>query len=258
MKAAEIAEVIKKLAPPELAYEGEEMGFIVGDENHEVKIVGVTERPTIKVLQEAAAQKVDMLITHEPLYQSKKSFLVDPSELEYPPNKKREELVAQGGFCVYRLHSEWDDAKEGNNETLAKLLGLEITGKLPYGRIGRIKQTTLKEFAQKVIRSLNCHNVLVVGEDDKSITKVAVVAGSGNSLTEIMELVKKKGADVLVSGDIQDSRARFAKELDLAVIDAGDYYTENPGAKHLAKLLQKELPDIKVLHLDPGPPWRVV
>lgn len=257
MKAKDIANIIKTLAPSELAYEGEEMGFIVGDENREVLVVGVTERPTVKVLQEAVDNKVDMLIIHEPLYQSKKSFLVDASSLSYPPNRKREKLVKRGNFCVYRLHSEWDDAKDGNNETLAKLLGLEVTDKLPYGRIGKIKSTSLEQFAESVKKSLECKNVLVVGDKNKTIGVVAIVAGSGNSLTEIIELSKQKGADVLVSGDIQDSRARFASELDLAVIDAGDYFTENPGAKRLAEILQSKLADIKVLHLDPGAPWEV-
>lgn len=257
MKAQDIAKVIQKIAPPELAYEGEEIGFIVGDENKEVSVIGVTERPTVKVLQEAVENRVDMLVIHEPLYQSKKSFLVDASLLKYPPNQKREKLVKQGKFCVYRLHSEWDDAKDGNNETLAKLLGLEVTDKLPYGRIGKIKSTSLGQFVEFVKKSLGCKNVLVVGNEEKSINTVAVVAGSGNSLTEIIELAKQKGTDVLVSGDIQDSRARFASELDLTIIDAGDYFTENPGAKRLAEILQSKLADVKVLHLDPGAPWEV-
>lgn len=258
MKAREIAKILEKLAPPELAYEGEEMGFIVGKDSKQVRVVGVAERPTVEVLKEAVRRKVDMLIIHEPLYQSKKSFLVDKSLLSYPPNKKREDLVSKGGFCVYRYHSNWDDAEEGNNVVLSRLLGLEIIDKLPYGRIGKIKKTTLKQFIKKVKDSLRCERVLVVGKDDKTISKVAVVAGSGNALTEIMELAKKKGAGVLVSGDIQDSRARFANELSLAVIDAGDYFTENSGATHLAELLKKELPKVKFIHLDPGPPWRVV
>lgn len=258
MKAQDIANIIKTLAPPELAYEGEEMGFIVGDENKDVLVVGVTERPTVKVLQEAVNNKVDMLIIHEPLYQSKKSFLVDAASLSYPPNQKREKLVEQGKFCIYRLHSEWDEAEDGNNDTLAKLLELEVTDKLPYGRIGKIKATSLKNFVESVKKSLGCKNVLVVGNKNKTINMVAVVAGSGNSLTVIIELAKQKGAEVLVSGDIQDSRARFASELDLTVIDAGDYFTENPGAKRLAEILQSKLADIKVLHLDPGAPWEVI
>lgn len=257
MKAKDTAKVIRKLAPPKLAYEGEETGFIVGNENKEVFVLGITERPTIKVLREGVRNKVDMIVIHEPLYQSKKSFLVDASVLRYPLNQKREQLVTQGGFCVYRLHSEWDEAKDGNNDTLAKLLELEAVDKLPYGRVGRIEITSLKKFVTIVKRSLGCKNVLVVGDKNKTIKTVAVVAGSGNSLTEIIELAKQKRADVLVSGDIQDSRARFANELDLAIIDAGDYFTENPGAKRLAEILQSKLSGVKVLHLDPGPPWEV-
>lgn len=258
MKAQDIANIIKRLAPPELAYEGEEMGFIVGDENKEVSVLAVTERPTVKVLQETVDNKVDMIIIHEPLYQSKKSFLVNASSLSYPPNQKREQLIKLGNLCVYRLHSEWDDAIDGNNETLTRLLGVEVMDKLPYGRIGKIKTTTLEQYVETVKKSLGCKYLLVVGDKKKIVNTVAVVAGSGNSLTEIMEIAKQKGADVLVSGDIQDSRARFAEELGLAVIDAGDYFTENPGAKKLAKILQNELPNIKVLHLDPGAPWEVI
>lgn len=258
VKSRDVADILIKVAPPELAYEGEESGFIVGDENKEVSVVGVTERPTVKVLQEAIDNNVDMLIIHEPLYQSKKNFLVDASLLNYPPNQNREKLVKQGNFCVYRLHSEWDDTKDGNNDILARLLGLEVTDKLPYGRIGKVKTANLDRFVKTVKQSLGCKFALVVGDKNKTIKMVAVVAGSGNSLTEIIELAKQKGADVLVSGDIQDSRARFASELDLAIIDAGDYFTENPGAGKLAELLQGVLADVKVLHLDPGPPWEVL
>lgn len=255
MKASDIANILKKLAPPELAYKGEEMDFIVGGESKEVRVVGVTERPTVEVLKEAVKEKVDMLVIHEPLYQKTKSFLVSPDNISALPNKQRKELVEKGGFCVYRYHSQWDDAVEGNNEVLANLLGLQVTDKIPYGRIGTAKGTDLQSFAFFVKKKLGCDSVLVVGEKDRVISKVAVVAGSGNSLIEMMELAKAKGADVLVSGDIKDSTARYAKELDLAVIDAGDYFTENPGAKRLTELLSKELKEIKTVCLDPGPPW---
>ena len=257
IQASEVAKTLDELAPPKLAYEEEVLGFIVGDGNKKVGVVAVTERPTLKVLKEAVEKNVDMLVIHEPLYQTKKSFLVEPGLLTYLPNKQRKEVVEKGGFCVFHYHSQWDDADEGNNTVLARKLGLEVTGRIPYGRVGRIEQTTLKSFAETTKQHLECKHVLVVGEDDLLVSTVAVVAGTGNALTEIMEIAKKKGADVLVSGDIQDSRARFAKELDLAIIDAGDYFTENPGMKHLAELLQEKHPDIKVHLLDPGPPWRV-
>lgn len=255
--ARDIAKFIEKIAPPELAYEGEEIGFIRGTGEKKIKILGVTWRPTVKVLEEAVNKKVDMLVIHEPLLQSKKAFIVDPKFLKYPPNKIRESLLDKGKFSVYRAHSNWDDAEEGNNVTLARILGLKIADKIPYGRIGIIKPMTLGKFVNLVKEKLGCPHVLLVGDRDQQIEKVAVVSGSGNALTDITEFVKQKGADVLVSGDIQDSRARFAHELSLAVIDAGGYYTETPGMKHLAKLLESRFKYIKVLYLDPGPPWVV-
>lgn len=258
LKGKNIASFIEKIAPPELAYEGEEMGFIRGDEQKEVKILGVTWRPTVKVLEEAVDEKVDMLVIHEPLFQSKKAFIIDPKLLKYPPNKIRESLLNKGKFSVYRAHSNWDDAKEGNNVTLAKTLELKMTDKIPYGRIGIIKLMTLGKFVSLVKEKLGCISVLLVGDKNQQVKKVAVVSGSGNALTDVIEFVKQKGADVLVSGDIHDSKARFAHELGLAIIDAGGYYTETPGMKHLAKLLKSGFKDIKVMYLDPGPPWQAV
>lgn len=256
--ARDIAKFIEKIAPPELAYEGEETGFIRGDGEKEVKALGVTWRPTVKVLKEAVDRKIDMLIIHEPLLQSKKAFIINPKFLKYPPNKIRESLLNEGKLSVYRAHSNWDDAEEGNNVTLARTLGLKIVDKIPYGRTGEIKPLSLGKFVEVVKKKLDCPHVLLVGDENLKIKKVAVVSGSGNSLTDVIEFIKQKGADVLVSGDIQDSRARFANELGLAVIDAGGYYTETPGMKHLAKLLESQFRNIKILYLDPGPPWRMI
>ena len=258
IKAKSIAKVIEKLAPPELAYEGEEMGFVYGKPSRLVRILAVTWRPTVDVLKEAIKKKVDMLIIHEPLFQAKKAFIVRQTLLKYPPNKIRESLLKKGNFSVYRAHSNWDDAEEGNNVILARTLGLKIIDKLPYGRIGEISPVKISQFIEMVKKKVGCKKVLVVGNQSQVIKKIAVVSGSGNSLTDIIEFAKQKGADVLVSGDIQDSRARFAKELGLAIIDAGGYYTETPGMKHLAELLQKELKGIKVLYLDPGPHWETL
>lgn len=258
MKASEVAKILDGIAPPRLAYEGEDLGFISGDESRDVKVVGITERPTVEVLQEAVNKKVDMLVIHEPLYHSEKSMLIDKSLLTFIPNKKRKELVEKGGFAVFRYHSQWDDADEGNNETLAKILDITVTARIPYGRIGVIKETTLESLAEKVKQKLENESVLVVGDRNQKVTKVAVVSGSGNSLIEVMDYVKTKGADVLISGDIQDGRARYADEIGLPIIDAGDYYTENPGAKHLVEILKEKIPDIDILFLDPGKPWSAI
>ena len=257
MQAKKIAEIIEQMAPLELAYKGDKLGFIVGDSHREVSSVGVTWRPTVDVLQLAGDAGVDMLIIHEPLFQRKKAFLVDPAKLEWSPNEKRQYLVESGGFVVYRAHSNLDDAEPGQNTELAARLGLSVIGKLPYGRLGTVEHTDLASFVERVKERLECPHVLVVGTPEISIHTVAIIAGGGNALVDVLELAKLEGADVMVSGDIQDSRARFATELGLAVIDAGGYYTETPGMRAFAQRLEKRLPGIPVSYFDPGPPWSV-
>ncbi len=258
--AKTIAKIIEELAPLKYAYEGEEGGFIWGNENKEVSKIGVTWRPTVEVLQEVKQRKVDLLVIHEPLLQKKKAFLLDISQLKFPPNQIRESLLKESGVLVYRAHSNWDDAPEGSNDSLAKALGIKVTEKIPYGRIGKIQKMSLQSFVEQVKSKLGSPNALVVGNLDKEVEIVATVAGSGNEVIGHMELAKQKGADVYVSGDIRDSTARFARELSLALIDVGGYYTELPGAKNLAKLFSNKLKeaDVEVIFLDSKPAWEIV
>jgi dinuclear metal center YbgI/SA1388 family protein len=253
-----ITNFLEKLAPNSLAYKGEEMGFIHGVPKKDISVMGVTWRPTVKVLREAVERHVELLITHEPLFQSKKNFIIDASLLKYPPNQKRADLLKQGNISVYRYHSQWDDAKEGNNETLAELFNLRNITKIDYGRIGEINPCPLPQFVSVVKKVLGCDNVLVSQADEtKEVRKVAVISGSGNSLTEMIEIVKQKGADVLVSGDVHDSKARFAVELGLTLVDAGGYFTEKPGIQNLTKILQENFPELQIVFLDPGAPWTI-
>ncbi len=257
IKAQEISKFLEEIAPKSLAYEGEEFDFIFGEESKEIKTIGVTWRPTIEVLEKAAKNNVDLLITHEPLFHSEKSVIIPKENLKFPPNIKRKEILSKNNILVYRLHSQWDDAPEGNNETLVKLFGLRNVIKIPYGRVGDIDSRSLSDFVNIVKNKLGCQKVLVTENDKiKTVKKVAVVSGSGNSLIEIIESVKQNNADVLVSGDIADGRARFATEIGLTLIDAGGYFTENPGTKNLFGILKKKFPELDVIFLDTGKPWR--
>ncbi len=259
MKANQISDFLDKLAPKSLAYDGEEFDFIFGDESKDIKKIGVTWRPTIDVLKQAAENKIDLLIIHEPLFHSEKSVIIPKEELSFSPNTKRKEILSNNNILVYRYHSQWDDAKEGNNETLVNLFNLKNITKTPYGRVGDINPTSLINFVKIVKEKLNCPNVLVTSDKDGDIIKkVAVISGSGNSLIEMIEYVKQKGADVLVSGDIADGRARFATEIDLPIIDVGGYHSEKPGIKKLSEILKNEFSEIEVVFLDTEKPWRVL
>ncbi|MEH7096800.1 Nif3-like dinuclear metal center hexameric protein [Neobacillus vireti] len=106
---------------------------------------------------------------------------------------------------------------------------------LGLGRIGKVKEMTLAEFAEKVKAALNVPAVRVVGDLTSKIKKVAVLGGDGN---KYFMNAKFKGADVYVTGDIYYHTAHDAMMQGLNMIDPG-HNVEKVMKIGLTNVLQK-------------------
>lgn len=108
-----------------------------------------------------------------------------------------------------------------------------------YGRIGDLQDvTTLSSFTKYVKEKLNCKSIKVIGDVNKEIRKVAVCGGSG---ADFIKAASKKGADVLVTGDIKYHEAQLAISLGLSLIDANHYDTEKVILPYLKEYIQNEV-----------------
>ncbi len=106
------------------------------------------------------------------------------------------------------------------------------------GRIGLLERAApLAEYAAAVRASLGVPAVRYVGDPLLSIRRVALCSGSGASF---MHEAKRRGADLLVTGDIKYHEARTAQELGLALVDAGHFGTEIIAAQGLATRITGE------------------
>ncbi len=109
-------------------------------------------------------------------------------------------------------------------EVAYDLYALQNEGQLfGFGRVGRIRECALDEFADVVKDKLAVRSVRVTGDGSAVIRKVAVCGGSGGDLHQAALFA---GADVLVTGDVKYHEAREAHDSGLAVIDAGHDATE--------------------------------
>ncbi|MDV6377926.1 Nif3-like dinuclear metal center hexameric protein [Sporosarcina sp. GW1-11] len=87
------------------------------------------------------------------------------------------------------------------------------------GRVGRIaEEITLKQFAKQVKQAFDVPALRFVGDPETPIRKVAVLGGDGN---KYIAAAKRKGADVLVTGDLYYHVAQDAQALGIAVVDPG-------------------------------------
>ena len=106
------------------------------------------------------------------------------------------------------------------------------------GRIGRLPAPmSLAALGDRAKSLLGCSSVRLVGWPEQLVGKVAVCGGSGAGL--IAE-AQRRGADVLVTGDVKYHEARQAEDLGLALLDAGHFATERLAAAELATRLDAE------------------
>lgn len=103
------------------------------------------------------------------------------------------------------------------------------------GRVGKLPQViSLRQLSEKVKVGFEVSNVRVVGNLDRPVQKVAVLGGSGSPY---IHHALSKGADVLVTGDINYHTAQDALAAGLSIIDPG-HHAEKMMKKDVAERLQ--------------------
>ncbi len=332
MKAAEIINLLNEWAPLYLIDEWDNTGFQIGDSKREVKRILISLDLDREVFEKALREDVQMIVTHHPIiFKPLKTLVRDNYKEKLIYDIIKEDIV------VYNAHTNLDVAKNGVNETLARVLDIKDTEPLkttyeeplykivvfvpnshrdliiktlgnegagwvgnyshctynvegvgtfmpregtnpfigetnilekveetrietivekkdlqrildkmikvhPYeevaydiyplankgkslgdGRVGEIEKVSLSQYLDKVKKSLNVDNIIVYGDRDRIINRVAVCGGSGSSFIYDAYL---REAQVYITGDIKYHDAQYANELGLTIIDAGHYHTE--------------------------------
>jgi dinuclear metal center YbgI/SA1388 family protein len=107
------------------------------------------------------------------------------------------------------------------------------------GRIGDLKQPMVfSDFALLLKEKLGLDGILrLVGDSKKEIKRVGLCTGSG---VEFMEIAKKQGADLYLTGDLKFHEAQKALEMGLCVGDITHYASEVIIVPVLQKALCKE------------------
>lgn len=103
------------------------------------------------------------------------------------------------------------------------------------GRMGILKNSVkVKEIAIKLKNLLNLNCISIIGDIEREIKKVAIIGGAGSDLINI---AKNKGCDLIITGDVKHHVAIEALEDNIVVIDATHYGLEQIFIDHIKSLL---------------------
>ncbi len=231
----DIINFTETFAPLSSAIEYDNAGLLVGSAQKPVTKAVVALDITDAVIDEAAENGAELIISHHPvIFNPIKS--VSDEDVVYK--------LAQKNISALCLHTNLDISPIfGVNTCLAKAVGIKggsfLEGECLY--IGELSEAvTNEEFAALVKTALNCKGLRYTLAK-KRVKRAAVCSGSGG---DYVYLAKEQGADVLLTGEIKHHEILDAVKLDVAVVDAGHFKTEDVVIPPLCKKLKAQFKDV--------------
>lgn len=225
--------------------------YVVGDEYalyeygpQTVGRIGYATNITPEIVEQAAAQKVDMIISHH-----------DAWDFVFGMKEECHSLLKRYGINHYFIHAPLDYADFGTCHSLFKALGINkiIRQSTEHDNrsipgIGELEDPlTFEELVDKVR--------LVLDEDVKSwknldnrIKRVGIITGAGNSNLSIRDALHA-GCDVYITGEKTLYTIQYAKFAGINLIVGSHTFTEIFGVRALCDLLKEKFGDLEILQL---------
>lgn len=243
---------IEELWPTEYAESWDSNGLATGDLNARVSTILMALDPMDAVIDEAVSLKADLLFTHHPLL-----LRGVTSVAAHTLKGGALTRLISHGIAQYNAHTNADSAQGGVSDVLADML--ELTDRQPItsgpnhpegvglGRVGTLpKPRTVSELAHTLARSTPATKtgIRVAGDPNATVSRVAVLAGSGDSL---FDEVRAHGADLYVTSDLRHHPATEARDTSHRttntphLIDVAHWAAESPWMSIAATQLGEKL-----------------
>lgn len=244
-----IFNMLQEKAPFELQLGFDNAGFLVGHHDAPVERVLVALDITEQVAAEAKALGCQLIVSHHPVIWGGAKTITDQTVM----GRKLLALV-ENNLAAICAHTNLDAVADGVNDALARRLGLSDIGQLkqdgvdgqgrPYGigRVGVVREQSLRDFALFVKRELGANGVRLV-DGGKPVHKVAV---GGGACADMMIDAMDHGCDTFVTSDVKYDGFLDAKAVGMNLIDAGHYPTENVVCPVLRDWLRAAFPELSV------------
>lgn len=235
----ELLEYLNTIAPFDTAESYDNPGLLVGSENTKIEGICCCLDVTHDVINEAKEKGANVILSHHP---------VIFGGLKNVPDWHPITGLIQNGIAAIAMHTNFDIARNGINETLVKLLDFERAGldklskmKDGYGIICDIGLAVTPQTLAEHCKAILGLTAVKYGKGIKPISRIAVCCGGGVS-SDIMEQARLHNCDALISGDIKHNFWIEAENCGLTLIDAGHYGTEKAAGDLMVDILIKKYP----------------
>lgn len=210
----------------------------------EIKKIGYCVNLTLKTVEEARINGVDMMLTHH-----------DAWDEIYGLKEACIKKLAEYGISHYYNHLPLDDCNFGTNNSLLKKLNLKIIKNthewegLYFGRVAEYEEEIEFDELIKIIENLLEEPVKSWQFNDKKVKRVGIVCGNGGPTDCLKESVENK-CDVYITGECNLYTIQYAELKGINLIVGSHTFTEFFGIQSLALKLNELEKDLEVVKLN--------
>jgi putative NIF3 family GTP cyclohydrolase 1 type 2 len=226
--------------------------FKAGDPDTPVTGIAVTMMATFDVIQRAAAENRNLVITHEPTFYSHQD---ETSELEQEHDalyKAKADFIAAHHMIVWRFHDHWHRmTPDGIMTGMVRALAWGSYAKAGDPGIFRMPETTLGDLAASIKQKLDAHTLRVVGDREMKVTGVGLAPGfAGSSINR--HVLQRPDVQVEVIGEAHEWEiVEYAADantanLGKALIVIGHIPSEQAGMQECVRWLKTFVSEVPV------------
>jgi putative NIF3 family GTP cyclohydrolase 1 type 2 len=222
-----------------------------GDPETAVTGIATTMMATFDVLRRAAAERKNLVITHEPTFYSHldgtETFAAEKDAVWADKDK----FIRDNKMVVFRFHDHWhmrrpDGIMQGVLRALnwEKLLNADT-------RLVKVPETTVGQLAGYVQDKLGAKVLRVVGARDMKVTSIALQPGAGGSASH-RRVLQRDEVEVLLIGEVPEWETieyvndAVAQGKRKALFLIGHIPSEQPGMDNCAEWLKTFIKDVPV------------
>src|SRR5215467_5322198 len=227
--------------------------FKSGDPQTPVTGIAVTMMATMNVLERAAANGQNLIITHEP------TFFDDPDKAETVPQGEQDPVLAEKRrfidehhLVIWRFHDhqhrmQMDQVEEGN----ARKLGWEKYRDPANQYLFTLPETTVGGLAEEVRAKFGAAAVRIVGNRQMKVTRVGLSPGAGGAKKEIAAL-EMPDLQVLLVGETREWETveyvadAVSQGREKALIVLSHVPSEQPGAEECVRWLKTFVSEVPI------------
>jgi putative NIF3 family GTP cyclohydrolase 1 type 2 len=174
--------------------------------------------------------------------------------------KEKQQLLAKHGITIWRFHHY---IHRLTPDTVSYGVAKKANW-LPYYKAGEVVHTipsvSLKELVRYLKSTLGIAHLRVIGDPERSCTRVALLPGAWGGPRQI-GIVEREKPDVLIVGEVSEwETAEYIRDArllgrDISLIILGHSLSEEPGMEYFVDWLQPKLPKIKITHIPSNDPF---